>query len=419
MKALPEPCANKMSGSCRVHTQSSMDRKAKSKKVKGAEDALQGSNQKRAHLRASKSFGDNAPGGPQKRAPPKSTRSLDEDIRINRGTNGFDKVPRSSETGADHKVQRNPAPPASRLKKTQRRARMDSSAKSKKVKGAEDALQGSNQKRAQLRASKSFGDDTPGGPHKRAPLKATQSLDGNEFRRKLVKNQIPYIPSEVGEGTEQPDMAFKAAAVNENGHRPHTSPLAFARTDRQGRSAWLSQYRIPYLDKVNTAIPYLVSIDDDNDTPVTAYKDPTSAKSENTSPAALARVMTAQPESSGTTMSRSACVKLQSFMDRSTKSKKVKKTEGVLPGKNQKRAQLRASKSFGDDPPRGPQKRAPPNATRSLGKNEFRRKLVQNKIPSPPSDVDELNGDVLPARSSSLDMGDDALIPKIASALAA
>jgi hypothetical protein len=182
---------------------------------------------------------------------------------------------------------------------------------------------------------------------KRAPPKATQRQDGNEFERNLVQNQISYLRIEADQGNDTPGMAFKVATI-------------------------------------------LVSIDEDNDKPDTVSKSPASATAKGTSPAELPRVIMAQVESSGTTMSGSPGVQLQSStMDSSATSKKVKSAEDALRCSNHKRAQLRVIKSFGDDPPGGPQKRAPPKETQCRDENEFRTNLVQNQITYLTSEVNE------------------------------
>jgi hypothetical protein len=181
---------------------------AKSKKVKEAEDALPGSNQKRAQLRARKSFGDDAPSGPQKRAPPKAARSLDEnEFRRKLVMNQIPYLPSEAEEGNDEPGMASNVP------------RTGPQSHSSPLPLPQTFRKGRRR------------EDPPGGPNKRAPPKATKSLDEKEFRKMLVQNQIPYFPSEVGEGTEHPGMDFKVAAVNENSPRSHTSPPAFAWTD--------------------------------------------------------------------------------------------------------------------------------------------------------------------------------------------
>jgi hypothetical protein len=154
-------------------------------------------------------------------------------------TIAFDNVHLSSETSADHKVQRDPAPSSSRLKRVQRQASMesslarytmDSSAKTKeKVKEAEDVLQGSNQKRAKLQPSNSFQRDPPGGAHKRAPPKKTLSLDAHQFNRMLVQNQIPHLPNEVKKQKNELGMTFQLPESIEVGPQPPVSPMKISR----------------------------------------------------------------------------------------------------------------------------------------------------------------------------------------------
>jgi hypothetical protein len=360
MKAQPVPSVNKVTGS-----QPSMDASAKSKKVKEAEDAPPGSLRKKSRLRASKSFEDDLPRAPpQKRSPPpKATKSLDENefrskLGHNRGpylgkiVEDIDKTSTASEAQAPTPAKAKGASPAALSKfmkaqpvpsvnkvtgsrSVQLQPSMDASAKSKKVKEAEDAPPGSLRKKSRLRASKSFEDDLPRAPpQKRSPPpKATKSLDENEFRSKLGHNRGPYLGKIVED-----------------------------------------------IDKTSTA---------------SEAQAPTPAKAKGASPAALSKFMKAQPEPSVNKVVGSRSVQLQPSMDVSGHSKKVKEAEDAPPGSLRKKSRLRASKSFGDNlpskTPLSPQKRTPPKPTKSVGGNEFRRKLVQNPIPYLQSQIDEDN----------------------------
>jgi hypothetical protein len=293
MKAKPEPSANKMKGSRSVQLQPSMAVSAKSKKVKEAEDVPPGSSRKR---------------------PPVRGKSLDEDVF--RGMLGESpastKAKGASPTALPTSMKAQPEPSANNLlgSCSEHQPIKHSSAKSKKVKEAEDVRQGSQEQRPR---SKSFEDDPPKAPpQKRTPPRATKSLDEIEFEVELGHN------------------------------RDHN----------------------------------LGKIDEDNDKAGTASEAPASTKAKGASPTVLPTSMKAQPEPSAKNLLGSRS-EHQPTKHSNAKSKKVKEAEDVRRGSQEQRPR---SKSFEDDPPKAPpQKRTPPRATKSLDEIEFELELGHNR----------------------------------------
>jgi hypothetical protein len=288
-----------------------------------AEDGLRGSQHRRPQLQASNSFKNTLPRAqPQRRTPPRATNYLDaSEFRPELGQNRVPYLGKTSDASAFTKpkgasppalsrfMKAQPEPSANKLigsRSVQYQPPTDLSAKSKKVKEAEDVHQGSHQRRPQFRASKSFDDDLPRAqPQRRTPPRATKYLDENEFRPELGQNRVPYL------GKNSDASAF--------------------------------------------------------------------AKLKGASPPALSRW---QPEPSVNRMIGPRSEHHQPPTDLSAKSKKVKEAEDVHQGSQQKRPQLRASKSFDDDLPRAPpQRRAPPSRTKSPDENEFGPELGQNRVP--------------------------------------
>jgi hypothetical protein len=213
MKELPETSANKKSGARRVYTQSFMDSSAKSNSsVKEAEDISQAQRFDKLKL-----FDNLSEIMKQERRSPRGEAPFGNVLEISKQERRSHRGETDDKTGAVSEaptpakakgaspptlsrfMKAQPEPSANKVvgsRSVQHQPPTDLSAKSKKVKEAEEVRQGSQQKRSP-RAP----------PQKRAPPRATKSLDENQFKSVLGRNRGP-IPRKIEEDTDKISAAY-------------------------------------------------------------------------------------------------------------------------------------------------------------------------------------------------------------------
>jgi hypothetical protein len=240
---------------------------------------------------------------------------------------------------------------------------------------------GSSLRKPQLRSVKSLGDDPPSSPRKRAALKPTKSMDGDELlSTNSLQKRVPPKPSKSMDSSEFPPGKRKGASPAALSRFMKAEPKKSANKLSGSRSVQLpasgpTSKKVKEAEDVpsegprkwplfrgntksqdesnfegeltqNTRAPPLGKINDGGDTPGTASGAPTSANLKSASPAELSKFMKEKPKLPTKKLSGSRSVQYKPPSALDATPKKFKEAEDVPSGSPRKRPPFGKTKSL-------------------------------------------------------------------------